>query len=62
MSKILTWDNDQWISYDDQETLTMRRQYAKEHCLKGNFELISLQFLHIGCFRCNDLEYRSRNR
>ena len=35
MSKILIWDNNQWIVYDDEETLAMRRQYAREHCLKG---------------------------
>jgi chitinase len=62
MSKILTWDNDQWISYDDEETFTMRRHYAREHCLKGNLELISHQLLKIVCPRCNDLEHRSRNR
>ena len=36
MSKILIWDSNQWIAYDDEETLAMRRHYAKEHCLKGN--------------------------
>ncbi|UJR08796.1 hypothetical protein I4U23_013052 [Adineta vaga] len=35
MSKILTWGNNQWVAYDDEETLSMRRQYAKEHCLRG---------------------------
>lgn len=35
MSKILTWDKNQWVAYDDEETLGMRRRYAKEHCLKG---------------------------
>ena len=35
MSKILTWDNNQWVAYDDEETLAMRRRYAREHCLKG---------------------------
>ncbi|CAF3892870.1 unnamed protein product [Adineta steineri] len=35
MSKILTWNNDQWVSYDDKETFIMRRHYARKHCLKG---------------------------
>ena len=36
MSKTLTWDSNQWIAYDDEETLALRRRYAREHCLKGN--------------------------
>ncbi|CAF0994766.1 unnamed protein product [Didymodactylos carnosus] len=35
MSKILTFDNDQWVAYDDEETLALRRKYAAENCLKG---------------------------
>ncbi|CAF2505200.1 unnamed protein product [Rotaria sp. Silwood2] len=35
MSKILVWNRDQWVAYDDEETLAMRRQYAAKHCLKG---------------------------
>ena len=35
MSKIMTWDKDQWIAFDDEQTLAMRRRYAAEHCFKG---------------------------
>ena len=45
MSKILTWDDNQWVAYDDEETLAKRRQYAREHCLKGNEQLINDQSL-----------------
>ncbi|CAF2912024.1 unnamed protein product [Rotaria sp. Silwood2] len=38
MSKILVWDNDQWVAYDDEETLAMRRKYAAENCLKGKIK------------------------
>lgn len=40
MSKILTWDNNQWVAYDDEQTLAMRRQYAREHCLKGRISCL----------------------
>lgn len=36
MSKILTWNSNQWVAYDDEQTFGMRRRYAREHCLKGN--------------------------
>jgi chitinase len=45
MTKILVWDDDQWISYDDEETLSMRRHFAREHCLKG--KLTVAQFANI---------------
>jgi hypothetical protein len=33
--KYITWDSDQWVSYDDDETLRMKRDYANELCLGG---------------------------
>jgi chitinase len=33
--KYLTWDSDQWVSYDDEETLKMKREYANKLCLGG---------------------------
>lgn len=34
-AKIVTWDNDQWVSYDDAETLKIKVDYANAHCLGG---------------------------
>ena len=33
--KYLTWDSDQWVSYDDEETLKMKRAYVNKLCLGG---------------------------
>jgi chitinase len=33
--KYLTWDSDQWVSYDDEETLKMKLDYANKLCLGG---------------------------
>lgn len=33
--KIVTWGGDQWVSYDDQETLKMKIDYANSKCLGG---------------------------
>ncbi|KAJ6086050.1 glycoside hydrolase family 18 protein [Penicillium sp. IBT 16267x] len=32
---ILTWDTDQWVSYDDETTLQMKKKYANDICLGG---------------------------
>ncbi|KAM7214514.1 glycoside hydrolase [Rhypophila decipiens] len=33
--EIVTWDNDQWISYDDLPTFEMKIRYANSRCLGG---------------------------
>ncbi|OJJ42539.1 hypothetical protein ASPZODRAFT_147179 [Penicilliopsis zonata CBS 506.65] len=33
--QIVTWDQDQWVSWDDTKTLTMKLQYANKRCLGG---------------------------
>ncbi|KAJ5219685.1 hypothetical protein N7468_008889 [Penicillium chermesinum] len=33
--KYITWDKDQWVSYDDEETLEMKKKYANGKCLGG---------------------------
>ncbi|OBT71283.1 hypothetical protein VF21_09607 [Pseudogymnoascus sp. 05NY08] len=33
--KIITWDDDQWVSYDDGDTMKTKIQYANSHCLGG---------------------------
>ncbi|CZR61249.1 uncharacterized protein PAC_11145 [Phialocephala subalpina] len=33
--KYLVWDTDQWVSYDDEETLELKRTYANKKCLGG---------------------------
>lgn len=33
--EIVTWDTDQWVSWDDTTTLGMKVDYANERCLGG---------------------------
>lgn len=33
--KIVTWDTNQWVSWDDVETLKMKVDYANKRCLGG---------------------------
>ncbi|KAL5363196.1 putative class V chitinase [Aspergillus floccosus] len=33
--KMVTWGANQWVSYDDEETLKLKLDYANEHCLGG---------------------------
>ncbi|RMY23372.1 hypothetical protein D0867_02086, partial [Hortaea werneckii] len=33
--KYLTWDSNPWVSYDDEETFRMKREYANSLCLGG---------------------------
>lgn len=33
--KIVTWDGNQWVSYDDVDTLGMKVSYANRRCLGG---------------------------
>lgn len=33
----MSWDSDQWVSYDDTETLAMKLKYANGLCLGGTF-------------------------
>lgn len=33
--KIVTWDDDQWVSYDDAETMKTKIDFANQHCLGG---------------------------
>ncbi|ELR02726.1 hypothetical protein VC83_00837 [Pseudogymnoascus destructans] len=33
--KVITWDDDQWVSYDDGETMKMKIKYANSRCLGG---------------------------
>jgi chitinase len=34
-AKVVTWGGNQWVSYDDAETLAMKVNYAHERCLGG---------------------------
>jgi len=34
-AEIVTWDKDQWVSWDSVETLAMKVRYANERCLGG---------------------------
>lgn len=33
--KIVTWDTNQWVSWDDAETLKIKQDYANRRCLGG---------------------------
>ncbi|KFY05480.1 hypothetical protein V492_08509 [Pseudogymnoascus sp. VKM F-4246] len=33
--QIVTWDNDQWVSWDDTKTLAMKVEYANQRCIGG---------------------------
>ena len=33
--EIVTWDNNQWVSYDDQKTMAMKVKFANSLCLGG---------------------------
>ena len=33
--KILTFDDDQWVAYDDEDTLQMKADFARSQCLGG---------------------------
>jgi GH18 family chitinase len=33
--KILTWDNDQWLAYDDGDTFALKADFARSQCLGG---------------------------
>lgn len=33
--KAIKWNNDQWVSYDDQETWKIKADFAKSQCLGG---------------------------
>ena len=33
--KIVTWDGNQWASFDDAETLKIKQDYANQRCLGG---------------------------
>jgi chitinase len=34
-AKIVTWDSNQWVSWDDAETLKIKIDYANQRCLGG---------------------------
>nr|AIT18909.1 chitinase [Hirsutella thompsonii] len=33
--QVVTWDRDQWLSWDDARTIKMKREYANKRCLGG---------------------------
>jgi chitinase len=35
MIKQIVWDDDQWMGYDDIDTIALKKQWANEHCLGG---------------------------
>ncbi|KAF5980152.1 glycoside hydrolase family 18 protein [Fusarium bulbicola] len=39
--QIVTWDSNQWVSWDDAKTLKMKLDYANEHCIGGRVSQVS---------------------
>jgi hypothetical protein len=37
----MTFDNDQWVAYDDKKTLAMKAEYAQNRCLGGMMAWVS---------------------
>lgn len=35
MVKYATWDTNQWVSYDDDDTFDQKREFANSRCLGG---------------------------
>ncbi|KAI8940612.1 hypothetical protein NX059_001884 [Plenodomus lindquistii] len=33
--KYIVWNDNQWVSYDDEETVQMKKEFANKHCLGG---------------------------
>jgi chitinase len=44
--KYITWKNNQWISYDDDDTFKQKRDFANDRCLGGTMVSVTLQ-LHV---------------
>lgn len=42
--KWITWDSDQWISYDDSDTFDQKRKFANSRCLGGS--MVSQDTMH----------------
>lgn len=39
--KWITWDSNQWISYDDDDTFDQKRKFANSRCLGGTMVSVS---------------------
>lgn len=39
--QVMTFDNDQWVAYDDKKTLAMKAEYAQNRCLGGMMAWVS---------------------
>ncbi|GKZ61709.1 hypothetical protein AnigIFM49718_008435 [Aspergillus niger] len=42
---VVTWDTDQWVSYDDETTIKMKKYYANGKCLGASQELLEMNGL-----------------
>jgi chitinase len=42
--QIVTWDNDQWVSYDDADTFKMKLDYANGLCLGGSMVWVCMLY------------------
>lgn len=45
--KIVTWDTNQWVSYDDAETMKMKINFANQHCLGGYVFLVKFRHFNL---------------
>lgn len=42
MSEIMVW-GDQWVAFDDDKTLSMKREYASSSCFKGKYKKVIVE-------------------
>ena len=47
--KWITWDSNQWISYDDDDTFAQKRQFANDRCLGGTMASSFSRHLQLRC-------------
>lgn len=46
--KYITWDSNQWVSYDDADTLKLKVDYANSACLAGTSKYLLLDLFSHG--------------
>jgi chitinase len=45
--KIAVFDDDQWVAYDDAETLRMKLDFANSECIGGYAAFLEIKYLYM---------------